>query len=151
MPLTPFDALHRVRGFQRFEFREFILTTACVYFIPSCFFSCVRCTAHCHQQYVCANLANRARHTVIVIVIVIAKRREIPGRCERHRGCLDVPPIDEIRALVSGPGDLGEGHQVSSRRQPLGGSVSEVSIFFHSGRARLRMTSSFPPVTRARH
>ena len=40
-----------------------IPATACVYLIPSCFFSCVRCTAHCHQQCVCANLANRARHT----------------------------------------------------------------------------------------
>ena len=37
IPLTPFDALHRIRGFQRFEFREFIPATACVYFIPSCF------------------------------------------------------------------------------------------------------------------
>ena len=35
--LTGFDALHRIRGFQRFEFREFIPATACVYFIPSCF------------------------------------------------------------------------------------------------------------------
>ena len=36
----------------------------CVYFIPSCFFLYViRCTAHCHQQCVCAKLANRASHT----------------------------------------------------------------------------------------
>ena len=31
-------------------------------FHPSCFFSCVRCTAHCHQQCVCANLTNRVSH-----------------------------------------------------------------------------------------
>ena len=60
-PLTPFDALFRIRGFQRFEFRELIPATACVNFIPSCF-SYVRCTAHCYQQCVRANLANRASH-----------------------------------------------------------------------------------------
>ena len=54
--------MHRIREFQRFGFIEFIPATACVYFIPSCFFSSVRCTAHCHQQRVCANLANRASH-----------------------------------------------------------------------------------------
>ena len=36
-PPDPFDALHRIRGFQRFEFRELIPATACVYVIPSCF------------------------------------------------------------------------------------------------------------------
>ena len=61
IPLTPHDALLGIRGFQRSEFREFITAAACVNFIPSSF-SYVRCTAHCHQQCVSANLANRPSH-----------------------------------------------------------------------------------------
>ena len=45
-PPAPFNALHRIRGFQRLEFREGIPAASCVYFIPSCFFSL--CSMHIH-------------------------------------------------------------------------------------------------------
>ena len=61
IPLAPFVALHRIRGFQRLEFREFVPAPACVYFLRVSLV--IRCTAHCHLQCVSANLANRASHT----------------------------------------------------------------------------------------
>ena len=33
IPMAPFVALHRIRGFQWLEFREFVQATACVYFL----------------------------------------------------------------------------------------------------------------------
>ena len=36
-PWPPFVALHRIRGFQRLEFRNFIPATACVFLVPTCF------------------------------------------------------------------------------------------------------------------
>ena len=54
-------ALHRIRGFQRLEFRDFFPATACVF--SHVLLLVIRCTAHCHQQCVSANLANSASHT----------------------------------------------------------------------------------------
>ena len=43
----PFVVLHRIRGFQRLEFRDFVPATACVSF-SHVFLQAVRRTAHCH-------------------------------------------------------------------------------------------------------
>ena len=60
--MAPFVALHRIRGSQLLEFREFVPATACVFF-PHVLILVIRCTAHCHQQCASANFANSASHT----------------------------------------------------------------------------------------